>query len=731
MAATKTSAPGGLAGVADQKLSFLLQSVGFTNEKVADLEKIFRDRCDQQPVMNIDQFTALLSDLGVPSDECERHFRAVDVDNSGNVDFREFIVAMAAMDPEASHNGEWAEQRARLIFRVYDANSNGLLEAHELAALLHAVKTGTPGEEVDSAIGNVPPQGMTEDEFVQKVARLQIKGTEKLLRLQSSVFHQLENQPHCLANDKRVACAYNSQSGAWVFCVGRDLLVDGRLQVLQVWLGKDLKRRAQFAGERNLVVSVVTDGNQSDFLMTDLNSGLAWDLTQTPFTLSESMSITVLEPPSMKVEGTPRSGGGGGSGRSTPANVAASELWVHKPSLDTAIPPTSPAPRGAGEQFANAQKSDLAAMSRWRLSSHSVVFSRENGKRMDTPSLSSLRAFSCVTSEMSHAVGSRNEFFVEHRRDIRDALDAMAELAAKGFRWTSSKKLHEMGNTLIELSAQCRDVVMQEPRLVHVTQPAYIVGDLHGNFQDLLAFESALWRLGPSLCPASLLFLGDYIDRRPYGFEVVLYLVVHKLIAPSKVVLLRGNHETREQNAKDGFQQECYDKFGGDLGARVWEAVNDFFDHLPIAAIVGDGIFCVHGGIPGPNWAHMPLVESMQTIPCPLRSYSSHELATDLMWSDPMETDTAELFTANTDRCVSVKFSTNALQSFLSLNNLQFVIRAHQYQVHLGFKVQKKNQLITVFSSSAYQNLKNQSSLVFACDGKIRLFSIDTLADKM
>jgi len=39
-------------------------------------------------------------------------------------------------------------------------------------------------------------------------------------------------------------------------------------------------------------------------------------------------------------------------------------------------------------------------------------------------------------------------------------------------------------------------------------------------------------------------------------------------------------------------------------------------------------------------------------------------------------------------------------------------------QVHLGFKVQKKNQLITVFSSSAYQNLKNQSSLVFASDSQ-------------
>lgn len=50
-------------------------------------------------------------------------------------------------------------------------------------------------------------------------------------------------------------------------------------------------------------------------------------------------------------------------------------------------------------------------------------------------------------------------------------------------------------------------------------------GDLHGNYRDLQFFASQFWRTGVDLCPADILFLGDYVDRGPHSVELLAYLV--------------------------------------------------------------------------------------------------------------------------------------------------------------------------------------------------------------
>lgn len=71
-------------------------------------------------------------------------------------------------------------------------------------------------------------------------------------------------------------------------------------------------------------------------------------------------------------------------------------------------------------------------------------------------------------------------------------------------------------------------------------------GDLHGNLGALLSMESALWSGGVAVSAARLLFLGDYVDRGAHGTELMAYLLATKLQRPAGVLLIRGNHETRD-----------------------------------------------------------------------------------------------------------------------------------------------------------------------------------------
>lgn len=79
-------------------------------------------------------------------------------------------------------------------------------------------------------------------------------------------------------------------------------------------------------------------------------------------------------------------------------------------------------------------------------------------------------------------------------------------------------------------------------------------------------------------------------------------LYIHAQVsAPTKVFLLRGNHELRDVNSWEEFYGEgsflwqCRNRFGAEDGELLWEAINTVFDRLPLAAVVDQDVFCIHG----------------------------------------------------------------------------------------------------------------------------------------
>ncbi|CAF1349139.1 unnamed protein product [Didymodactylos carnosus] len=251
-----------------------------------------------------------------------------------------------------------------------------------------------------------------------------------------------------------------------------------------------------------------------------------------------------------------------------------------------------------------------------------------------------------------------------------------------------------MARCLMVLCKQIYTIFLKEDRMIRVSSACYILGDLHGNFRDLTCFEKTFWRLGPVLTPASLLFLGDYVDRGQEGVEVVAYLFAQKVLCPHKVHLLRGNHELRNVQDMFQFHTECRRKFGVDLGEQVWEEINRCFDTMPICALVDDRVLCVHGGIPSLSY-DKNFFAAVASIPCPLRDPETESpIAWELLWNDPLskelnmeakELDMNKGFVYNVRRGTGFFFSAKALNDFLHDNSLSYVVRAHEVQQN-GFK---------------------------------------------
>ena len=68
-------------------------------------------------------------------------------------------------------------------------------------------------------------------------------------------------------------------------------------------------------------------------------------------------------------------------------------------------------------------------------------------------------------------------------------------------------------------------IIAKEPNLIRIGEPIVIVGDLHGQFYDLIHM---LEKAGDPQ-DINYLFLGDYVDRGIYGMEVVMCLLCIKV----------------------------------------------------------------------------------------------------------------------------------------------------------------------------------------------------------
>uniref|UniRef100_A0A7S2TZP5 Serine/threonine-protein phosphatase n=1 Tax=Lotharella oceanica TaxID=641309 RepID=A0A7S2TZP5_9EUKA len=141
------------------------------------------------------------------------------------------------------------------------------------------------------------------------------------------------------------------------------------------------------------------------------------------------------------------------------------------------------------------------------------------------------------------------------------------------------------------LCLKSRDIFISQPMLLELEAPIKIVGDIHGQYYDLLR----LFEYGGFPPDANYLFLGDYVDRGKQSLETICLLLAYKIKYPENFFLLRGNHECASINRIYGFYDECKRRYKN--GIKLWKTFTDCFNCVPVAAIVDEKIFCIHGGL--------------------------------------------------------------------------------------------------------------------------------------
>ncbi|CAN8311115.1 unnamed protein product [Cochlearia groenlandica] len=260
-----------------------------------------------------------------------------------------------------------------------------------------------------------------------------------------------------------------------------------------------------------------------------------------------------------------------------------------------------------------------------------------------------------------------------------------------------------------ELCKVAEHIIMEEPTLLQLSHPVKVFGDLHGQFGDLMRLfkEYGEPSSAGDISSIDYLFLGDYVDRGKHSLETIILLLALKIEYPKNIHLIRGNHESSSTNTVYGFRQECMERM--DDGFETWTRINQVFDHLPLAALIGKKILCMHGGL-GSTLRYLDQIQSIQR-PIALGHVQAPRVVKDILWSDPTENDSILGVTGNSRGPDVSSFGPDIVKEFCERNKIDMIIRAHECVLD-GIERFAGGKLITVFSATNYCGVSKNAGAI-------------------
>jgi len=274
----------------------------------------------------------------------------------------------------------------------------------------------------------------------------------------------------------------------------------------------------------------------------------------------------------------------------------------------------------------------------------------------------------------------------------------------------------EYTDTLSIVALAAAKILAAQPSLVSVSSPCRVFGDLHGQLRDLFMFFHAFGIPGET--STNFVFNGDFVDRGQHQVELIGVLLALKVVYPTKIHLIRGNHEDATMNERYGFREACFAALGSGVGTQIYGRLQDVFNLLPFACLVSDRALILHGGIGDGKWR----LGDLWRVPRPLTPEQlilhANRWLYNILWSDPIEdgesADPGSFGVHPSPRGgVALQFSWDITKTFCARNGLGLIIRSHECKKHgRGFELMHSDMLLRVFSARDYEDHDNDSAVL-------------------
>mmetsp|Transcript_5935 Transcript_5935/g.15086 ORF Transcript_5935/g.15086 Transcript_5935/m.15086 type:complete len:1218 (+) Transcript_5935:99-3752(+) len=294
-------------------------------------------------------------------------------------------------------------------------------------------------------------------------------------------------------------------------------------------------------------------------------------------------------------------------------------------------------------------------------------------------------------------------------------------------------------SSALSILEKCKQQLLKEEGIMEVMlddsagkptkKEVFLIGDLHGQLDELC------YIIGKTQVQRSpnriLIFNGDVIDRGLNNVSCFLIAAALKACFPERVFINRGNHEDENMMKQWGTWHETMLLYEDEDEKKIFKAISECCDLLPLATIVNKHIFTVHGGLAANEKGEPIKVEEMRKV----LANGKHRVNTSstpkdsihkaLTWNvvHPGPARKNDLMYAPSSTVGVFKFNAAFTNRFLDENGLLFVVRSQELPSN-GISYEHSHErydkfhpfaLATVWSSSEYPSSARMCGMASNC----------------